>query len=349
MQSTFRFLISATCLYLLAACASLPDDKNLQSHAESVANSSSLSSSSFLQRAKLKIQKGKSEYLNLYAPTYFEHAQVAYKEAYEAYKNKDDEEEVKTQTQLSIEYIDSGLRNKKVVKNTLKKSLKNRQVLRALKSHKHLNEDYQIVEDKLLELVRLIEQRKLDAALTQERELLKEMRTLEVKTIGFTHLSKAQAMLAKAQAQDVQKLLPKTYENTLKNLDKSRLFIRKNPRKPAAIKRHTQSSLFATQKLYYLTREAKRLQNMDESKIEGAVLYHQAQLQRINVAAKQADLSNTSFNDQSLILADKIKHKIGKSKSKPSKKITKAELDKWKRKVVLLQREVKRLHKKLKK
>ncbi len=348
MPSTFRFLISAALLSLLAACASLPDDKNLQSHAQTVANSSSLSSSSFLQRAKLKIQKGKSEYLSLYAPSYYEHAQTAYKEAYQAYKNKDDEEEIKIQTQLSIEYIDSGLRNKKVVKNTLKKSLKNRQVLRALKSHKHLTEDYKAIEGMLLELVRLIEQRKLDAALTQERELLKEMRTLEVKTIGFTHLSEDQAMLAKAQKQDAEKLLPKTYIKTLANLDKSRSYIRQNPRKSSAIKKHTQNSLFVTQQLYYLAREAKRLQDLDESKLEGAVLYHQAQLQRINVAAKQADLSNTSFNDQSLILAEKINNKVSKDKSKTSKKITKAELDKWKRKVVLLQREVKRLHKKLK-
>jgi hypothetical protein len=124
LQSTLRFLIPTVIFLVLGACASLPDDKNLRNHAASVSASSTLSSTSFLQRAKLKLKKGKSEALNLYAPSYFESAQNAYKEAQQAYKDKEDSSNIKLHTQLTIEYIESGIRNKKVVKDALKKSLK---------------------------------------------------------------------------------------------------------------------------------------------------------------------------------------------------------------------------------
>lgn len=350
MQSTFRFAISAAIFLMLSACASLPDDKNLQNHAQSVAGASTLSSASFLQRAKLKLQKGKSEALSLYAPSYFENAQNAYQEAREAYQDKDSEDDIKEQTQLSIEYIDSGLRNKKVVKDTLKKSLKHRQLLITLKANKHFPQEFSVIEEHFLDLVKSIEQRKLDAALTAQRDVLKEMSALEVKTIGFTHLSKAEEMLAKAQQQDAQQLLPITYQKTINKLEVTRLFIGKNPRKKSQIRKLTKSALFTSQRLFYLARQAKRLEDMETNKIEKYVLSRAEQLQRINTAAKQADVGNLSFNDQSLILAEQIKKQNTKNKrsQKEVKTITPKELDKWKRKVVLLQREVKRLRKKLK-
>ncbi len=350
MQSSLRFFLISVIFLVLSACASLPDDNNLHNHAESVSSSSRLSSASFLQRAKLKLQKGKSESLHLYAPSYLENAQNAYKEAHQAYKDKEDDNTIKLQTQLSIEYIESGMRNKKVVKGTLKKSLKNRQLLLTLKANKHFAQDFNDVEEGFLNLVRSIEQRKLDAAQTQEREVLVKMRALEIKTIGFTYLSTAQKMLEKAQLQDAEALLPKTYLYTLDVLQKARSFIGKHPRKKSKIKQLTHSSAFASQRLYYLARHAKRLQNMEESSIEKAVLLHEKQLQRISDAAKLPTVGNQSFNDQSIVLAEKITAlKINKKKKGKDDKVTAAQLDRWKRNVVLLQREVKRLKAKLNK
>ncbi len=350
MQSTFRFVISAVIFLALGACASLPDDKNLKSHAQSVASASKLSSASLLQRAKLKLQKGKSEALSLYAPSYFENARSSYQEAREAYKEKDSDDTIKELTQLSIEYINSGLRNKKVVKDTLKNSLKHRQLLLTLKANKHFPQAFNTVEEHFLELVKSIEQRKLDAALTAQRDVLKEMDSLEVKTIGFTHLSKAEEMLNKAQQLDAKELLPKTHQQTINKLAAARLFIGKNPRKKSKIKKITRSSVFASQRLYYLARHAKRLEDMETSNIEKSVLLHEEQLQRVNSAARLADVGNQSFTDQSIILSEQLTKLMAKNKhsGKSSNKVTAKELDKWKRKVVLLQREVKRLRKKLK-
>ncbi len=61
------------------------------------------------------------------------------------------------------------------------------------------------------------------------------------------------------------------------------------------------------------------------------------------------DIRNLSFNDQSLLLAAESKSVMKKLKKPKSRqgKISQADLDKWKRKVVLLQAEVRRLQKAL--
>ncbi|MEY8205569.1 MAG: hypothetical protein RPR40_10920 [Bermanella sp.] len=350
MQSTFRLVISALAIVALAACASLPDDASLKRQAQSVSSASKLSSTSFLQRAKLRIQKGKSEALSLYAPSYLENAQNSYRQARAAYADKDSAASIKELTQLSIEYINSGLRTKKLVNNTLKKSLKHRRLLLTLKAHKHFPQAFNDVEAHLLELVRSVEQREPDAALSAQPKLLKEMRALEVKTIGFTHLSKAQEMLSKAQQLDAQELLPKTHRQTLKQLAAARVFIGHNPRQQKQITQITQDSVFASQRLYQLARHAKRLAEMKTDKIEKSVLLHEQQLQRVSRAAQLEDVGNLSFTDQSIVLSEQLSPLGANSKraASASKPITAKELAKWKRKVVLLKREVKRLHKKLK-
>ncbi len=350
MQGSIRFFIFTFICLVLGACASLPDDNNLHNHAVLVTESSTLSSTSFLQLSKLQLRKGKSESLHLYAPTYFKQANKSYKDAQRAYKNKGDEDHIKLLTQLSIEYIESGMRNKKVVKDALKKSLKNYQLLLTLEAHKHFPQEFKTIEGEFITLVKSIEQRKQDAAQIQEREVLAIMRVLEVKTIGFTYLSTAQAMLKKAQLQDAKALLPKTYLYTLDVLQKTRTFIGKNPRNKSKIKQLTDSSTFASQRLYYLARHAKRLLNMKKINIEKAILLHEKQLQRISDAAKLPSVGNQSFNDQSIVLAEKISAlKLRKKGKKESKKVSAKKAEEWKRSMVLLQREVKRLQSRLNK
>ncbi len=345
-RSIFSILISAS---VLVGCASLPDDKNLNNHAESFVASSKINASSLMQRAKLKIKKGKSESLDFYAPSYFKNAQDTYQEARVSYQSKDDEKDTKIKTQLSIEYVDSGMRNKKVVLDTLKKSLKNRKILLELKSNKHFPEKFKEIQQQHLVLIQLIEQRKLDEALKGEKELLTNMRKIEVRTIDFTYLSEADAVLKKANKEGALELLPLTHQKTMDTLNDTRQFIRQNPRKPNRIAKLANLGLFSAQRLYQLSREAKRLQLLEKPQIERVVLSQEEQFLRVGKELKHPDIRNLSFNDQSLLLAEESKNIMKKLKKPKARqgKISQADLDKWKRKVVLLQAEVRRLQKAL--
>ena len=349
MPSTIRsiFVILIVSCYL-SGCASLPDDDSLNHQAATFVSKEKINSSSLMQRAKLKIKKGKSENLAFFAPSYFKNAQDSYQEALVSYQNKDEELDAKLKTQLSIEYIDSGMRNKKVVLDTLKKSLNNRQILKDLKVNKHFPNEFNELRNQHIVLINLIEQRKLDEALKGEKDLLSNMRKVEVKTIDTTYLSEVDTALKQANKEGALELLPITHQKTMDTLKDTRQFIRQNPRKSKRIAKLAQAALFSTQRLYQLSREAKRFSLLEKPQIEQLLLSQEDQFQRISQKLNHPDIRNLSFNDQSLLLAEEskqIRKRLKKPKKAKSGKISQADLDKWKRKVVLLQAEVRRLQK----
>ena len=329
----------------VSACASLPDDKILQIKAEAQALASKQNSTSMLQRAKLKIKKAKTEALLFYAPSYFEKGLGVYQKARRINTEKGSAADIKKYAQTTIGYVDSGIRNKKIVKNSLIKSLKHRIVLLDLNVNKHFPKLFKQVTNKHIDLIKLIEQREIDSALKQERALLKDMRKLEIKIIGLTHLSNAQTVLEEAQKQDAEKLLPKTYQKTLAILADAQQYIRQNPRQYLRIEDLAKQATFACERLYHLSRHAKRIALLKNEQIESSVLRYEQQLSRIAEGFQLMDMRNVSFNDQSLLLTQASK----KNKQYKAGKGTKRQLNKWERKVVLLQSEIKRMKRALNK
>lgn len=334
----------------LSACASLPDEKSAQSRAEQVSQSKH-SANDILQRAKLSLKKSDSESLSFYAPSYQKKASDAFNKAQSLYANNAEPSEIKLHAQLASEFINAGIRNKKVVKDTLKKSLNNRSILKELSAQKYFPEEFSALESEQINLIQSIEQRDLKGAKQAEKNLINKMHSLEVKAINYAYLANTHTMLKQAQDIHAEKLMPRTYQQTLDSLADAQQFIRQNPRQELRIEELAQASLFQAERLYSLTRHAKQIQVAQDNQLEQFVLKQEEQLQRINQGFKQKDIRNLSFNDQSILLKQYAESNLEDINTYQSKsgKVSKAQLDKWKRKTVLLQGEVRRLQKALKK
>lgn len=340
-------LITISSLVLITACASLPDQKSLTKRAEDVALKSSNSSATSVQNANLSLKKAHSESLRFYAPSYLQAAQDAFNAAQKQYHEDAKHPDVAIQSQLCIELVNSGLRNKKVVLDTLPKSLKQRQVLIELSSPKIFPEKFAQVEAQQLELIKAIEQRKLDDAKAKEASVIKAMIQLEIQTLDSSYLAKAQQSLNEAIAINAKTLMGKTYQQTLNTLQDSKQFIRQNPKDHLRIEDLAQQAELATQRLLSLTIQANRLQAAKENSLESIILNQEEQFQRIATALSITEIDHKPFNDQSLIMAETAE-KLTSKQDKLSDKnnpVSQKELDRWKRKVVLLQAEVRRLQK----
>jgi hypothetical protein len=336
---------------ILSACASLPDQKSIESRAAS-ASLGNNSVNDILQKAKLKLKKSNSEELSFYAPSYHNQALEFFATANSLYAKDPKDKEAKLNAQLVIEYLNAGSRNKKMVKDILKKSLKTRKVLIQLKADKNFSEQFNTLEQKQITVIKTIEQQDAEGAKNAEKNLLKEMRMLEVHAIDYTYLGQAYTMLKQANELNAKDLMPKTRHETLQNLAATQEFIRQNPRQELRIEELAQLSLYKAERLYSLTRHAHQINtSQDNKQLESFILHQEEQLDRINKAFDQVRINNLSFNDQSIVLqkhAEQAKTDIHSYKSKSSK-VSKTQLDKWKRKTVLLQAEVRRLQKALKK
>jgi hypothetical protein len=341
--------VSFALILSLSGCSSLPDEKSIYSRAEQASPAKS-SANDALQGAKLNIRKAESENLSFYAPTYYVNAISSFEKAKTLYAENNNSD-TKLNAYLSTEYVNAGIRNKKVTKDTLKKSLNSRGILTRLSAQKHFPEKFSTLQEKQIDLIKLIEQRDINGAKKSEKDLIKEMRALEVKAIDYTFLSKTHIMLKQANELNAQALLPKTYQSTINNLADTQQFIRQNPRQKLRIEELAGKSLFQAERLYSLARYATRLRVAQENQLEQFVLKQEEQFARINEALKQPSMTNLSFNDQSLVLKENAESALEDIQSYQSKggKVSKAQLDKWKRKTVLLQAEVRRLQKALKK
>ena len=341
-----KIIASLLLVAFVAGCASLPDDKSVQSRAQK-SSQSNTASHTILQRAKLKLSKAASENLALYGPSYLEKANAAYAEAQSLYKEKQDDQAIKLRAETAIEYINAGLRNKRVVKDALKKGLENRQVLMKLGVEKVDKPGFETINNKFLELVRLIEQRKLDDAIQQEPAVINDMRALEVQIIGKKYLKTCLAHLAEAAKIQAETLLPDTYLETQNTLKDTRQFIRQNPRRALKIAKLADDCTFNAQRLFVLTREANRLKNIEDKQLERYVLIQEERLVRIGEQLGHEDIRNLSFDDQSRTLGNQAEHSADllAAAENDNAKLSPAQFEKWKRKTVLLQAEVRRLQK----
>jgi hypothetical protein len=335
---------------ILSACASLPDQKSVQSRAAKASQTTS-STSDVLQKAKLKIKKADSQAMSFYAPSYHKLALQSFATARLLYGKDPRNKEAKLNAQLAIEYLNSGINNKNIVKNVLKKSLKTRKVLIELKAHINFSDEFNKLESKQIIVIESIEQQDKKGAKVAEKALLNEMRALEVRAIDYAYLAKTHTMLKQANKLNAKDLMPKTLQKTMQNLATTQQFILKNPRQKLRIEEMAKLSLFQAERLYSLTRHADQLSRAkDNSQLEKFILKQEEQLDRINKVFKGDEISNLSFNDQSIVLQKYTEQVKGDIRSYQSKngKISKTHLDKWKRKTVLLQTEVRRLQKALK-
>jgi hypothetical protein len=334
---------------VISGCATLPDEKSIQSRAEQ-STPSKKSANDALQSAKLNIRKAESENLSFYAPSYYTKAKTSFDKAKSVYAKDNGNQEAKLNAYLSTEYVKAGIRNKKVTKDTLKQSLNSRKVLTQLSAQKHFPARYNELELEQIEIIKLIEQRDLNGAKSAQKDLIKKMRALEVKAIDYEFLAKTHTMLQQANELNAKELLPRTYQKTIDNLADTQQFIRQNPRQKLRIEELADASLFQAERLYSLTRYAKKMRIAQENQLEQFVLKQEEQLDRINQAFKHTNITNLSFNDQSLLLKEQANNALEDIHSYQSKggKVSKAQLDKWKRKTVLLQAEVRRLQKALK-
>jgi hypothetical protein len=334
---------------VLSACASLPDEKSVQSRAASASQVQSTFNSA-LQKAKLKIKKANSESLSFYAPSYYQKAQQSFTSAKSLYSEETTSKDAKLEAQLTIEYINSGIRNKKMVKDTLQKSLKSRKVLTQLGADKAFPKIFKQLEQDQISVIKSIEMQDIEGAKGAEKKLLKDMRRLEVQAIDHTYLAKTHSMLKQANALDAKGLMPSTYQKTLQNLADTQQFIRQNPRQELRIEELAQKSLFQAERLYSLSRYANQMKTAQDKQLESFILKQEEQLDRINKGFKEPKIDNLSFNDQSILLTKHAVQAMTDIRSYQSKggKVSKAQLDKWKRKTVLLQTEVRRLQKALK-
>lgn len=341
-------IVFLSSILLLTACSALPDQDSIEMRSDKTATNLH-NVSTDVQNATLSLSKGNMENLAFFAPTYWLKAKEYYEKALIEQKNEGRTRQAKRAAAFSQEYIAAGLRSKKMVVDTLPAMLVHKDTLDSLNARETIPKQYAMAVEKMLELNRLIEHQDIDGAKHKQKALLIDLKEIEIQAVDAKYLSTAHKMVAEALQLNADKIAQQTLQSTRNQIKDAQQFIRQNPNELLRISELATACEFSARRLVSITKSIEQLLSANDVQTEAYVLLEEQRLHRIAQSLGMSDLRDHAFDDQSRLImsqGEQNAEDVDSALNDPNK-ISVAQLEKWKKKTVLLQAEIRRLQKML--
>lgn len=333
---------------LLSGCAGLPglpDQSEIENSAKVLASHNQSEALKQLESAKKASQKAEDENLAFYAPQYMQHIKAQLNQALVAAQERD-AEDTSRYALATEKWVKAGLATRQLVLSTLQAVLEQREHLLAVKADNLFGPEFNLQMQSLNDLITQVEIHKLQAAKQGQQKLLPAMQALEVRTL----LNDAQTLFANALTQGAETLLPQSTLLTRATLLESQKTLAEHARDSKHVNLARQKAQHAAERLLQLSQLARRMSLAKGAEFEAIVLEQEDYFRRLGKALDQEDLTPMGFAAQTSQLEagiGELKNTTRGAVAKASEAITVDELERWQRKVALLQNEIMRLQREL--
>ncbi|NOZ36507.1 MAG: hypothetical protein GXP11_00280 [Gammaproteobacteria bacterium] len=258
------------------------------------------------ETASMAIAKANKEEFNFFAPLHLEQASDNLKKG---------QKEIKTEKTLAEgvkdcfkvnQLIDNGMVIKAKVKSSLSDALAELDMLKKVDEEKKFTRDIQNYVDDVIDLVKEIEEGKMNQAMQGQAELLKEMQELEINIVLNKNLRPVEAMLERADDADAKELAKKTFEKAETELESARKFIRVYYRDNEQVEKVSAIAMRKARHAYYVAKEVETLTELKPKAAEEKVLYIESLLERINKKFNENKITGYSLYEQTSIIARRL-------------------------------------------
>jgi hypothetical protein len=342
------------CLFLgfalLTGCASLPDQSEIENSAKVLASHNQSEALKQLQSAQQAVQKAENDHLAFYAPKHLQKAQEHLNLALSAQQKQDDAQDISRPALAAEKWAKAGIATRQLAIDTLGAAFKEREQLLAVHADTQFGEQFALLMQELNLLIDAVEQQKMLLAKQGQQKLLIKMQALEVQTVQNSNLGQAQQMFSQALTLGAETLLPQVTLLARASLQESQKSIAEHTRDPKRVAAAQDKALQACSRLFHLSQLAQRMSTAKEGDFEVILLEQEQHFSRLNKVLDNEDISANNFATQTELLEGKIQELKSTTRgavAKASEAITVDELDKWQRKVALLQGEIMRLQREL--
>lgn len=251
-----------------------------------------------IQHAQSKVELGRTEKLEFYAPRHLQLAQEQLLKAQEMHTSGDPDGVVKTVAMTSVKTLDAGLETKRNILKQLKPTLDHRAVLMKIKADQFFPTDFAGLEQKLREMIDLMEDSQTIEADKRQKELLARMHQVEVNTIEYIQLQPVKDHLDRIDAKNGSSVAPISWDTAQKALMQAQALIAKTPRAKGAIAKATVAATRAVQHAEVITNLSNEILDADSEGAEVIALRMERWLYRISVALKHDDIRHEPLADQ---------------------------------------------------
>ena len=234
----------------VTACSSKPDIKEFPKSADAKQEISNLQAA---------LDNSRDEDLHILAPESFTEAKHSLKDAKEMEDKGKKNEKILKEVALGQAYLDRARDNSRKSEEKLRDVLVARNTAKEAKADVLLPEDFNKMDDKVIEQTTLIEKDKKDKISDKRAGLITGYQDLELAAIKKENIGESKSLIERSVQNGARDLTPKTLAETNKIYQEADTYITKNRHDVAGIQEKSALALIAAKKLDSTTNTAKGL------------------------------------------------------------------------------------------
>jgi hypothetical protein len=215
----------------------------------------------------------------------------------------------------ALRLLDKAVSNKQAVKLHLKAADTNFSELEALQTPTLLPTEFFKIKEEFNKLIKLIENGKIQEAIKQEPDFIKDMLQVEIETLKKIYMVKAANYIQQAKEINAENYAPASLKQAEALLLSTQLFIEKSYRDRSTISDMSEKTLQASKKLYFISKEAFAFHQSSNEDNEKKIISSYDFLRELetNFAIKPIEISEYSEQRTELLKQIKIKEQESKA------------------------------------
>jgi outer membrane protein OmpA-like peptidoglycan-associated protein len=247
-----------------------------------------------LSNLEQEIVAARQKNLDVMAPTRFAKVESFYNDAREGMRRETGLSDILTQISSARAHLQLAEESAHIAASALGSAIKARELARKAGAES-LGKDYQNAEAEFLKLTRAIEDDNLRWAQKNEVRVARSYDQLELRAIKGRALNEARELIARAEKQDAEKLVPTTWAQARNRLETADAYITLNRYQTEKIADHARQSLFEARRLNRVLEQSEKLKTMSP---EQASLWIEGFLGRAAEGLASPDRRDEDFDVQ---------------------------------------------------
>tara|TARA_R110001592_G_scaffold248308_1_gene510609 strand:+ start:84868 stop:86004 length:1137 start_codon:yes stop_codon:yes gene_type:complete len=314
----YRFYITLF-VFFLSSCASesLIQTKQDINLAKQDASDSDKSPETLLIEYENKLNAFGEDTLSFYAPLNMQQASENITKAKAQLNNSTssaNKSNPKAELISASRYLDKAVSNKQAVKLHLKTADTQFIELQNLQAPILLPLKFTKTKDEFSQLIKLIENGKIQEAIRQEPDLIEDMIKVEIETLKKSFFGKSVEYIHQAQDLNADDYAPASLKTAEQLLQSSLAFIDKSYRDRNTISDMSEETFKAAKKLYFISKEAFAIHTSSNEEVENKIMSAYDFLREIETGLAIKPIEITDYAEQSTQLLQQIVRKEQETK-----------------------------------
>lgn len=230
--------------------------------------------------AQKAMQQAKENQAEIYSPTQFSDAMKYYQQAEEAYKKEKSLEEIREKIKLAEVYFAKSSETAKLFKANLQEFISAREDALASEAPQYRKKEWEEAESAFFQTAKTLEEGNLNGAVSKAKKAEALYRQVELESIKANYLDETKALL-KGKEKELKNLVPYTLSKAQALVQKAEKLLSENRYDTDEARQLAQEAKYEAQHALFLSQRIEKLKQENQT-IEALLLESEKPVQKIS-------------------------------------------------------------------